>query len=118
MVKSEMRLLDEEIARAVLVGDGRLSSSDDKINEQNIRPIWTDSDLQPLRLVTVAAGPDSDQKPAFIRAAIKARRTIKIRRTNPIYNRRCTDCLLMEDTTDTSSTILLQLATALRVKET
>ncbi|WP_448580963.1 hypothetical protein, partial [Staphylococcus aureus] len=45
-LKSEMRfMLDEEIARAILVGDGRNSSSDDKINEQNIRPIWTDEDL-------------------------------------------------------------------------
>ena len=39
-LKAEMRMmLDEEIARAVLVGDGRLASSDDKINEQNIRPV-------------------------------------------------------------------------------
>ena len=45
-IKAEMRtMLDEEIARAALVGDGRLGSSDDKINEDNIRPIWTDSDL-------------------------------------------------------------------------
>ena len=45
-LKSEMRLmLDEEIARAILVGDGRLESSDDKINESNIRPIWKDADL-------------------------------------------------------------------------
>ena len=42
-IKSEMRgMLDEEIARAILVGDGRISSSDDKINETNIRPIWKD----------------------------------------------------------------------------
>ena len=40
-LKTEMRMmLDEEIARAVLVGDGRSSSSNDKINEQNVRPIW------------------------------------------------------------------------------
>ena len=39
-IKGEMRMmLDEELARAFLIGDGRLSSSDDKINEQNIRPI-------------------------------------------------------------------------------
>src|SRR5574344_2343007 len=43
-LKSEMRLmLDEELARAYLFGDGRLSSSDDKINEQNIRPIMKDA---------------------------------------------------------------------------
>ena len=45
-LKSEMRMmLDEELARAYLIGDGRLSSSDDKINEQNIRPIATYEDL-------------------------------------------------------------------------
>lgn len=45
-LKSEMRLmLDEEIARAVLIGDGRDVANEDKINEQNIRPIATDHEL-------------------------------------------------------------------------
>lgn len=45
-LKGEMRLmLDEELARAMLVGDGRDISSEDKINEQNIRPIATDNEL-------------------------------------------------------------------------
>lgn len=45
-LKAEMRImLNEELARAVLIGDGRLSSSEDKINPMNIRPIWTDEDL-------------------------------------------------------------------------
>ncbi len=45
-LKAEMRLmLDEEIARAILVGDGRDVSHDDKINEQNIRPIASDHEL-------------------------------------------------------------------------
>ena len=49
-LKSEMRMmLDEEIARAILVGDGRLASSDDKINESNIRPIWKDEDLYNIK---------------------------------------------------------------------
>lgn len=44
-VKVEMRSkLREELARAMLVGDGRPSSSDDKINPQNIRPIYGDDD--------------------------------------------------------------------------
>ena len=43
---SEMRImLNEEIARAILIGDGRPSSSPDKINEQNIRPIVSAEDL-------------------------------------------------------------------------
>jgi len=45
-LKSEMRLmLDEEIARAILIGDGRDISSEDKINEGNIRPIAKDHEL-------------------------------------------------------------------------
>lgn len=51
-LKREMRMmLDEEIARAILIGDGRLASSDDKINEQNIRPIWKDEDLYTIKSV-------------------------------------------------------------------
>ena len=122
-LKSEMRvMLDEEIARAALVGDGRLSSSDDKINEQNIRPIWTDSDLYTIKTtVTVAANATADQKAkAFIRAAIKSRKNYKGSGEPTLYTTEdvLTDCLLMEDTTgrviyDSVS----KLATALRVKE-
>ena len=101
-LKSEMRLmLDEEIARAILVGDGRLSSSDDKINESNIRPIWTDEDLYTIKaLVSVAAGADEDTKAkAFIRAAIKARKDYKGSGNPTLFTTEdvLTDCLLMED---------------------
>jgi Phage capsid family len=45
-MKTEMRvMLDEEVARAILVGDGRDVADPDKINENNIRPILTDADL-------------------------------------------------------------------------
>ena len=45
-MKGEMRgMLDEELARCVLVGDGRDSVSEEKISEEHIRPIWKDSDL-------------------------------------------------------------------------
>ena len=50
-LRMEMRMmLEEEIARAQLVGDGRLSSSDDKIKEDKIRPIATDSDIYTLEV--------------------------------------------------------------------
>lgn len=122
-LKSEMRvMLDEEIARAVLVGDGRLASSDDKINEGNIRPIWTDADLYTIKSsVTVASGATADQKAkAFIRAAIKSRKNYKGSGEPTLYTTEdvLTDCLLMEDTTGRiiyDSTT--KLATALRVKE-
>lgn len=45
-MKGEMRgMLDEELARCVLVGDGRDSGSEEKISEEHVRPIWKDSDL-------------------------------------------------------------------------
>lgn len=51
-VKKEMRLmLDEEIARALLIGDGRDISSQDKINEENIRPIWKDDSLYTIKIL-------------------------------------------------------------------
>lgn len=50
-LKAEMRLmLDEEIARAVLVGDGRSNADEDKIKEDHVRPIATDDDLFVTRL--------------------------------------------------------------------
>lgn len=122
-LKSEMRMmLDEEIARAILVGDGRSSSSDDKINEQNIRPIWTDEDLYTIKtLVNVAAGAsDNDKAKAFIRAAIKARKNYKGSGEPTLYTTEdvLTDCLLIEDTT---GRVIYEsaekLARTLRVKE-
>lgn len=122
-LKTEMRMmLDEELARAYLVGDGRLASSDDKINEQNIRPIWTDDDLFTIKaLVEVGASATADDKAkAFIRAAIKARKNYKGSGEPSLYTTEdvLTDCLLLEDTTgrviyDTAA----KLANALRVKE-
>lgn len=101
-LKREMRMmLDEEIARAILVGDGRLSSSDDKINELNIRPIWTDEDLYTVKaLVTAAAGATADEKAkAFIRAVIKSRKDYKGSGNPVLYTTEdmLTDCLLLED---------------------
>lgn len=75
-LKTEMRwMLDEELARAILVGDGRLSSDDDKINEQNIRPIWKDEELYTIKArFDTTTGTDDDKIKSFIRAAIKARK--------------------------------------------
>lgn len=103
-LKTEMRtMLDEELARAYLVGDGRLSSSDDKINEQNIRPIWTDDDLYTIKATfTVGASATADDKAkAFIRAAIKARKNYKGSGNPTLYTTEdiLTDCLLLTDTT-------------------
>ena len=122
-LKSEMRMmLDEEIARAILVGDGRLASSDDKINESNIRPIWKDEDLYNIKsTIEVDAAATADQKAkAFIRACIKSRKNYKGSGDPTLYTTEdvVTDCLLLEDTTgrviyDTME----KLRTAMRVKE-
>lgn len=79
-LKSEMRMmLDEELARAYLIGDGRLASSDDKINEQCIRPVAKDDDLFTVHsVVTVAsAATDDDKAKAFIKQVIKERKNYK-----------------------------------------
>lgn len=122
-LKGEMRMmLDEEIARAVLVGDGRLNSSDDKINEANIRPIWKDEDLYTIKqAVSVAAAATADQTAkAFIRAAIKSRKLYKGSGNPVLYTTEdvLTDCLLMEDTTGrVIYETVEKLATALRVSK-
>lgn len=122
-LKAEMRMmLDEEIARAVLVGDGRLNSSDDKINEQNIRPIWTDADLYTIKS-QVALKPtatEDERAKAFIRAAVKSRKNYKGSGSPVLYTTEdmLTDCLLLEDTTGRVIYDSVQkLASTLRVKE-
>jgi HK97 family phage prohead protease len=122
-IKSEMRMmLDEELARAMLVGDGRLPSSDEKIDESRIRPIWKDSDLFTIkyRIETGAADDADTRAKAFIRAAVKSRKEYKGSGNPTLYTTEdlLTDCLLLEDRTgrriyDTVTT----LATAMRVKE-
>lgn len=122
-LKTEMRMmLDEEIARAVLVGDGRSSSSNDKINEQNVRPIWTDDDVYTVKvgieLKTDAT--DDDKARAFIRNTIKSRKNYK-GSGNPfmfISEDMLTNCLLLEDTNQrVIYDTIEKLATTLRVKK-
>ena len=122
-LKTEMRMmLDEEIARAVLVGDGRFSSSDDKINEQNIRPIWKDEDLYTVKAEVGAAVTDTADKKAkaFIRSVIKSRKDYKGSGNPTLFTTEdvVTDCLLLEDSTGRIIYDSVEkLATALRVKE-
>ena len=119
-VKGEMRMmLDEEIARAILVGDGRPASSEDKINEQNLRPIWTDDDLYTVKkAITVAA--DADKAKEFIKAVIRSRKEYK-GSGNPVMfmtEDMLTECLLIEDTNQRMIyENEAQLANKLRVKK-
>ncbi len=122
-LKSEMRMmLDEELARAYLIGDGRLSSSDDKINEGNIRPIYKDDDLYTIKKkVSVAKGADEDAKArAFIKQVIRARKDYKGSGNPDLYTTEdmLTSMLLLTDTTGRDLYAdEAQLAKKLRVKE-
>ena len=100
-LKSEMRMmLDEEIARAILVGDGRLSSSDDKINEDCIRPIWKDADLYTIkRTMTVASAADKDIASEFIDEVVRGMADYKGSGSPICFMTEAllTECLLLKD---------------------
>lgn len=127
-LKSEMRMmLNEEIARAILVGDGRLASEDDKIHESHIRPIWKDEDVFTIKSRVTPTGTgasgavtDDDKAKAFIRAAIKARKDYK-GSGNPVLfttEDMLTNMLLLTDEIGRDLyTSQAQLATKLRVRE-
>lgn len=101
-LKQEMRVkLNEELARAYLIGDGRLSSSDDKINEGNIRPIYNDDDLFTIKVqVETAAGDDTTTKlDKMMTAVLKARKNYKGAGNPTFYTTddTLTDLLLLKD---------------------
>lgn len=121
-IKGEMRAkLDEEIARAILIGDQRSSSSDDKINEQNIRPIWTDSNLftmqNTIEVATTATA--ADKAEALIDKAVKARIGYKGTGEPTLFisESLLAECLLLKDLNGHRIYKTEQeLATAMRVK--
>ena len=119
-IKGEMRMkLDEEIARAILIGDGRLSSSDDKINEQCIRPVYNDHELYTVKAeVTVPQGGEKAKE--FIKAVIRNRKLYKGTGSPTLYTTEdmISDCLLLEDKNGRAIYESLdKLANVLRVKE-
>ena len=101
-LKAKMRLLlEEEVARAVLIGDGRTELSNDKIRENNIRPIWTDDDLYTIKM-EVDAGPDAtpaQQAEQFIDDAVRARLDYKGTGRPTLYTTEAvlTEMLLLKD---------------------
>lgn len=122
-IKSEMRMmLNEEIARAILIGDGRLTSSDDKIPEDHIRPVAFDSELYtvPIEVTVAAQATDDDKAKAIIRSIIKGRKEYKGSGNPVMYTTEdvLTDMLLMEDKMGrVVYDSVTKLATALRVRE-
>ena len=101
-LKAEMRMmLNEEIARAVLVGDGRLTSSDDHIKEDCIRPIWKDADLYTIKypIPITKDSTAAEKATAFIEACVRARVNYKGSGTPKLFAPESiiTECLLLKD---------------------
>ena len=119
-LKAEMRImLDEEIARAILVGDGRLTSDDDHISEDHIRPIWKEAALYAVNTVLDHQADADARAKSFIKAAIKSRKNYKGSGEPTLFCSEdlLTDMLLLEDM---NGRVIYEseakLATALRVK--
>ena len=101
-LKQEMRTkLNEELARAYLISDGRNTASDDKINEGNIRPIYSDDDFYTIKVqAQVAANADTETKiKAAMNASLKARKDYKGSGNPTLFTTEdnLTDMLLLED---------------------
>ena len=119
-LKAEMRMmLEEEIARAILIGDGRLSDDDDKIQQDHIRSIYKDNDLYAIHKVMDNIADADERAKAFIKQAVRARKEYKGSGEPTLF---CSedvliDCLLLEDN---NGRVLYEseqaLARALRVK--
>ena len=102
-LKTEMRMmLNEELARAYLIGDGRPASSDDHINDQNIRPVAFDDDLYTVHadIEVASSATDDDKAKAIIRGVIKNRKLYRGSGNPVMYTTEdvLTDMLLLEDT--------------------
>ena len=97
-IKKEMRImLDEEIARAMLIGDGRSSVSEDKIKESCIRPIYNDADLYTIKFAMNSLA--SNEAKEFIRSCIKSRDDYEGSGNPNLYTTEdiISDLLLIED---------------------
>ena len=120
-IKGEMRMmLDEEIARAILVGDDRLPDSDDKIKEDKIRPIAKDDDLYTIKAVMDKVEDPAVKAKNFIVTCIKARKGYRGSGEPTLFTTEdvLTDCLLLEDKNGrVIYDSVAKLATALRVRE-
>ncbi|MPM13109.1 hypothetical protein SDC9_59464 [bioreactor metagenome] len=100
-MKREMRMkLNEEIARAILIGDGRDALSEDKIKEANIRPIYNDSDLYTIKAVLGTVG-SLGKAHEFIKTVIKAMAEYEGEGTPTLFVEpsMLSDMLLIEDST-------------------
>lgn len=102
-LKEEMRgRLNAELARAYLIGDGRTVGSADKINESNIRPIWTDDDLFSVKVdMTPAASATAEAKAKQFVKTVRASRKLYQGTGSPVMyigEDILSDVLCLEDT--------------------
>lgn len=122
-IKAEMRvMLDEEIARAILLGDGRPADSDDKIKEDHVRPVVKDVPLYNTVIkVSVAADADSATiAKETIKAIIRGRKFFKGSGKPDFWTTEdvTTEMLLLEDQIGHAIyKTEAELATKLRVQE-
>ena len=100
-LKSEMRAkLNEEIALAILFGDGRPAASEDKIDENCIRPIYNDQDLFTIKTQVTATGKTVEEKyKELIKAVLRSRKNYKGSGTPTAFMSEdaLTEMLLLED---------------------
>lgn len=99
-LKSEMRImLDEEIARAILIGDGRSGADEDHISEDHIRPIWTDKELYSVKCTVPRGGDDAETAKNMIETAIRSRKLYKGSGQPKLFTTEdfLTEMLLLED---------------------
>ena len=118
-IKAEMRMmLDEEIARAILIGDGRLADDDNKIQQQHIRSIANEDELFAIHKQLVV--PEGQEKgKAFIQTVIRARKDYKGSGEPDLFTTEdmLVEMLLLEDKNGrVIYESVEQLARALRVK--
>lgn len=115
-IKVEMRfMLEEEIARAILVGDGRSTASDDHISHEHVRPIWLDDSLYTIKHLVADPTPEN-----VIDEAVLARINYKGSGQPVLYTTEewITKMLLLKDTTKHRLyKTMEELATAMRVSK-
>ena len=120
-IKTEMRtMLNEELARAILIGDGRLTSDDDKISEDHIRPIVSDAPLFTIQAPVTSGATEETTAKNFMKAALRARKDYKGSGNPTLYTTEdvLTNMLLIED--EIGHRLYkseAEVATALRVKD-
>lgn len=101
-LKQEMRLkLNRELALAYLLGDGRLAASEDKIDENCIRPVFNDADLFTIKVQCKTTGLTTveDKFKALIKQIIRARKDYRGSGTPTLFTTEdaLTEMLLLED---------------------